>query len=128
MQLQFTQFRKDSAAQVEQAEGRNAVLSETITAKDKQIYDSENKRLALESKVDFLTLMNQRLREDLRRHLDHIGNLEASNRKLLDLLARNSIAEEQEAEIRESALRPGPKLIDAKPAAKPTIVARESGT
>jgi lipopolysaccharide export system protein LptA len=90
LQLQFAQFRKDSAAQVEQIEGRNAVLTETMTIKDKQIYDSENKRLALESKVDFLTLMNQRLREDLRRHLDHIGNLEASNRKLLDLLARDS--------------------------------------
>ena len=50
-----------------------------------------------------MTRINQRLREDLRRHLDHIGNLEASNRKLLDLLARNSIAEEQENEARDSA-------------------------
>jgi chromosome segregation ATPase len=113
LQLQFAQFRKDSAAQVEQIEGRNAVLTETLTIKDKQIYDSENKRLALESKIDFLTLMNQRLREDLRRHLDHIGNLEASNRKLLDLLARDSIEGGQDFDPRDaaSAARPGPKLI-----------------
>jgi len=67
----------------------------------------------LESKVDFLTLMNQRLREDLRRHLDHIGNLEASNRKLLDLLARDSIEGGQGFDPRDtaSAARPGPKLI-----------------
>jgi len=132
LQLQFAQFRKDSAAQIEQIEGRNTVLSESLTIKDKQIYDSENKRLALESKVDFVTLMNQRLREGLRRHLDHIGNLEASNRKLLDLLARNSIVDEQEFETRDAvaAPRPGPKLIappEPKPAVKPTIVARESG-
>ena len=36
LQLQFAQFRKDSAAQVEQIEGRNAVLTETLTIKDKQ--------------------------------------------------------------------------------------------
>jgi hypothetical protein len=47
LQLQFAQFRKDSAAEAEQIEGRNAVLTETLTIKDKQIYDSENKRLAL---------------------------------------------------------------------------------
>ncbi|MFZ0115661.1 MAG: hypothetical protein WAL15_14985, partial [Xanthobacteraceae bacterium] len=36
LQMQFAQFRKDSAAQVEQIEGRNAVLTETLTIKDKQ--------------------------------------------------------------------------------------------
>ena len=40
LQLQFAQFRKDSAAQVEQIEGRNAVLTETLTIKDKQIYQN----------------------------------------------------------------------------------------
>lgn len=73
-----------------------------MSIKEKQFYDSEIKRSALESKIDFLTRTNQRLREDLRRHLDHIGNLEASNRKLLELLARNS-ADEKELAQRESA-------------------------
>ena len=103
LQAQFKQLRKDSAAQIEQIEGREANLTELLGIKEKQFYDSEVKRSALESKVDFMTRMNQRLREDLRRHLDHIGNLEASNRKLLDLLARNSIAEEQENEARDPA-------------------------
>ena len=126
LQLQFAQFRKDSAAEVEQIEGRNAVLTETMTIKDKQIYDSENKRLALESKVDFLTLMNQRLREDLRRHLDHIGNLEASNRKLLDLLARDSIEGGQDIDPRDAVARPGPKLIAPLP--RDSTAGERSGT
>jgi chromosome segregation ATPase len=128
LQLQFAQFRKDSAAEVEQIEGRNAVLTETMTIKDKQIYDSENKRLALESKVDFLTLMSQRLREDLRRHLDHIGNLEASNRKLLELLARDSIEGGQDIDPRDAAsvARPGPKLIAPLP--RDSTAGERSGT
>ena len=74
--------------------------------------NSEIKRSALDSKLDFLTRTNQRLREELRRSLDHVGNLEASNRKLLDLLSRNSAAEEQEAEAKDSATagRVAPKL------------------
>ncbi|WP_156970892.1 hypothetical protein [Beijerinckia mobilis] len=102
LQIQFQQFRKENAAQIEQAEEREKILTESLSIKEKQFYDSEIKRSALESKIDFLTRTNQRLREDLRRHLDHIGNLEASNRKLLELLARNS-ADEKELAQRESA-------------------------
>lgn len=111
LQAEFNQFRKDSAAQLEQVEERERVLTEALSIKEKQFYDSEIKQSALNSKVDFLTRTNQRLREDLRSHLDHIGNLEASNRKLLDLVARNS-AEELEIETKDSATagRASPKL------------------
>jgi chromosome segregation ATPase len=112
LQMQFSQFRKDAAAQFQQFEGRNGVLSEALAIKDKHISDSENKRLTMESKVDFMTRMNQRLREDQRRHLDHIGNLEAANRKLLDLLARHSIGDEPDADGTGAApSRTAPKLI-----------------
>jgi hypothetical protein len=36
--------------------------------------------------------MNERQRDDLRRQSDHIGNLEASNRQLLDAIPRNNTA------------------------------------
>ncbi|MEJ0095743.1 MAG: hypothetical protein WDN46_20745 [Methylocella sp.] len=112
LQTEFNQFRKDSAAQTEQAEERERALTAALSVKEKQFYDSEIKRSALDSKIDFLTRTNQRLREDLRRHLDHIGNLEASNRKLFDLLARNSIAEDQDTEAKgaATAARVTPKL------------------
>ncbi|VFU09900.1 protein of unknown function [Methylocella tundrae] len=112
LQAEFSQFRKDSAAQIEQIEERERVSAEALSIKEKQFYDSEIKQSALNSKVDFLTRTNQRLREDLRSHLDHIGNLEASNRKLLDLLARNSAADEQEVDTRDLATagRTAPKL------------------
>ena len=69
----------------------------------------------MDSKLDFLTRTNQRLREELRRSLDHVGNLEASNRKLLDLLARNSAAEEKEVETKDfttsARLTPKPRAV-----------------
>jgi chromosome segregation ATPase len=112
LETQFKQFRKDAAAQLKQVEERELASTEALSVKEKQFYDSEIKRSALDSKLDFLTRTNQRLREDLRRSLDHVGNLEASNRKLLDLLARNSAAEEQEMEAKDSATadRLAPKL------------------
>ncbi|HZZ24636.1 MAG TPA: hypothetical protein VFE60_19530, partial [Roseiarcus sp.] len=59
-------------------------------------------------KIDFLTRTSHDLREDLQGQLDHIGNLEASNRRLLDLVARHS-AEEQEAEAPKAL--PPPRVV-----------------
>jgi chromosome segregation ATPase len=112
LEAQFNQFRRDAAAQIAQVEERELSSRESLSIKEKQFYDSEIKRSALDSKLDFLIRTNQRLREDLRRSLDHIGNLEASNRKLLESLARNSAAEEQDIEAKEiaPAARVAPKL------------------
>jgi chromosome segregation ATPase len=112
LQVQFNQFRKESASQIEQVQDRERVLIEALSIKEKQFYESDIKRSALESKVDFLTRTNQRLRDELHRQLDHIGNLEASNRNLLDALARNSASAEQENEIKDSTktTRVAPKL------------------
>ena len=97
LQAEFDQFRKESSAQIKQVKERESALTEALSIKEKQFYESEIKRSAIDSKVDFLTRTNQRLREDVRQHLDHVGNLEASNRKLLDALARNSAAEQDTA-------------------------------
>jgi hypothetical protein len=64
--------------------------------------------------------MNQRLRDEARRNLDHIGGLETSNRKLLDSLAEQSPADnpEGEAVTTAPAARAQPRLVvpETKPA------------
>ena len=90
LQLQLDQLRKDNIVQADQFEGRKAVVSETLAIREKQLNDSENKRVALEARVDFFGRMNQRLREEARRNLEHISSLEGTNRKLLDSLSRYS--------------------------------------
>jgi hypothetical protein len=93
LQLQVEQLRKDNLARVDQFEGRKAVVAETLAIKEKQLTDSENKRLALEARVEFFGRMNQRLREEARRNLEHISSLEGTNRKLLDSLSRYSVSD-----------------------------------
>ncbi len=122
LQAEFKQLQIDSAAQIAQFEERERALIEAVSKKEKQFCDSEIKRSALDSKIDFLTRTSHDLREDLQGHLDHIGNLEASNRRLLDLLARHSAAEEQEAETPKAL--PAPRVVaklravpDSQPAA-----------
>jgi chromosome segregation ATPase len=90
LQLQLDQLRKDNIVQADQFEGRKAVVAETLAIREKQLNDSENKRVALEARVDFFGRMNQRLREEAKRNLEHISSLEATNRKLMDSLSRYS--------------------------------------
>jgi chromosome segregation ATPase len=90
LQLQLEQLRKDNIVQADQFEGRKVVVAETLAIREKQLNDSENKRIALEARVDFFGRMNQRLREEARRNLEHISSLEGTNRKLLDSLSRYS--------------------------------------
>jgi preprotein translocase subunit YajC/DNA repair exonuclease SbcCD ATPase subunit len=113
LQLQLEQIRKDNLSQVQHVEGRKSVISEALAIKERQLNESENKRLALEAKVDYLTKMNQRLRDEARRNLDHIGGLETSNRKLLDSLAEQSPADnpEDEAVTTAPTARAQPRLV-----------------
>jgi len=111
--LQIVTLKKESSAQVEEAEERERRASEALMAKDKQIYDLEVKLAGVNSKNDFLNRMLQRMRDDLRRHLDHIGTLESSNRQLLDALSRNSVATadvDNDAEESQRAQSAAPKL------------------
>ncbi len=108
MQAQFAQLQKDSLARVKEAEERERRAAEGLSVREKQYYDLDVRQSALVSKVDFLTRTNQRQREDLRRHIDHIGNLEASNRQLLDALARN--ASGTEAVAQDGMVQAPPKL------------------
>jgi DNA repair exonuclease SbcCD ATPase subunit len=94
IQRQFEQFRDENKAKDQQSTERETFLMESLSTKEKQLYESEIKRAALTSKNAFLERANQRLREDSRRHIDHMGNLEASNQKMLESLSRASSAEE----------------------------------
>jgi len=118
LQLQLEQLRKDNLTQVQHVEGRKSVISEALAIKERQLNESENKRLALEAKIDYLTKMNQRLRDEARRNLDHIGGLETSNRKLLDSLAEPPDNQEGEAATAAPAARAQPRLVvpETKPA------------
>jgi chromosome segregation ATPase len=113
LQLQLEQIRKDNLAQVQHVEGRKSVISEALAIKERQLNESENKRLALEAKIDYLTKMNQRLRDESKRNLEHIGGLETSNRKLLDSLADQSSSDNQEGEAAPTApaARAQPRLV-----------------
>lgn len=84
VQAQFAQLQSETQTRIQEAEGRAWHGAEKLSGYEQQIHDLEIRQSALLSKVDFLNRMNQRQRDDLRRQNDHIGNLEASNRQLLD--------------------------------------------
>ena len=110
VQAQHAQLRTESAAQIADLEERERHALETLGARDKQLYDLEIKQSALHSRADFLTRMNEKLREDTRRHLDHVGMLEASNRQLLDAMARNVAASEEDAAVTATSAPRAPQL------------------
>jgi chromosome segregation ATPase len=110
MQLQLEQLRNNNIVQIDQFEGRKAVVAETLAIKEKQLNDSENKRVALEARVEFFSRMNQRLREEAMRNLEHISSLEGTNRKLLDSLSRYSTSDRPDKiETMQSA--PAPRAV-----------------
>lgn len=90
LKLKEEQSRRELAAQLKEAERREQTLSQALNAKEKDLYDLEIKHSGLLSKTELLVRMNDRLREDVRRHVDHIGTVEASNRQLLESLSRNA--------------------------------------
>jgi len=84
VQARFTQVQHESQARVAEAEARAGAAAEKASSCEQRIHDLEIRQSALLSKIDFLERINQRQRDDLRRQSDHIGNLEASNRQLLE--------------------------------------------
>ncbi len=95
---QMLSLKKENASHSRETEDRDRRSSESIASKDKQIYDLQVKLSGVNSKCDFLNREIQRQRDDLRRHLDHIGNLEGSNRQLLDALSRNSATKDAQGD------------------------------
>lgn len=90
LKLKEEQSRRELAAQLKEAERREQTLSQALNAKGKDLYDLDIMHSGLLSKTELLVRINDRLREDVRRHVDHIGMVEASNRQLLESLSRNA--------------------------------------
>jgi chromosome segregation ATPase len=105
-------LKKESSARIKETEERERLASENLVAKDKQVYDLDAKLAGMNSKNEFLDRMVHRMREELRRHLDHIGTLESSNRQLLEALSRNSAATDLEGDLaeRQQTQRGTPRL------------------
>ncbi|PZN98414.1 MAG: hypothetical protein DCF30_14240 [Hyphomicrobiales bacterium] len=85
---------KEMEAQAAAAAERERRLADDLSQRDRRVYDLEIKLSALQSKADFLTGVNQQLRDDLRHHIDHVGTLEHSNRQLIDAMSRKRDAAE----------------------------------
>lgn len=90
VKAQLAQARLDAAATVRDAEERERAALEMSATREKQCHDLEVRQSALLSKIDFLERLNARHRDELRRQLDQIANLDASNRSLLDALSRHN--------------------------------------
>ena len=90
LKAQLAQTRLDASATVRDAEERERGALEMASTREKQCHDLEVRQTALLSKIDFLERLNARHRDELRRQLDQIGNLDASNRSLLDALSRHN--------------------------------------
>jgi chromosome segregation ATPase len=106
MKSEMLALKKDNAAHARGTEEQERHAAEMLASKDKQIYDLQVKISGVNSKSDFLNREIQRLRDDLRRHLDHIGNLEGSNRQLLDALSRSSNGYPNGKDVQNEAAAP----------------------
>ena len=99
---------KELEAQAAAAADRERRLTDELALRDRRVYDLDIKLSALQSKADFLTGVNQQLRDDLRHHIDHVGTLEHSNRQLIDAMSRK----------RQAAEAASPDAYDAAPKRK----------
>lgn len=93
LELHVAAAEKQQREQIQELEGRELYAVNALADKSKQAYDTEVKLGALASKIEFLTRLNENLREDLRRSIDHTANIEASNRQLLASLSSKGDAD-----------------------------------
>ncbi|MEI8145695.1 MAG: hypothetical protein WCH83_09550 [Alphaproteobacteria bacterium] len=89
LEAQVSNYKKDLSTLRFDTEERERRMTVDMAAKNKLIYDLEIKQSAMASKIEFLTRMNQRYREESKRQLEQVANLESSNRQLIDAFAAN---------------------------------------
>lgn len=105
--ISSSQMIRELEAQLAAAAERERKLIEDLARSDKQSYDFGIRLSALQSKTEFLTGVNAKLREDLRHHIDHVGTLEQSNRQLIAAMTRSreEMEREPEADAEQAALK-----------------------
>jgi len=113
LEAQVSNYKKDLNTLTYDSEERERRMTVDMAAKNKLIYDLEIKQSAMASKIEFLTRMNQRYRDESKRQLEQVANLESSNRQLIDAFAANveSIGAAGPEPVQEEVVeRPQPKL------------------
>lgn len=109
LELRQSQTIRELEVRMTDAEEREQKLINTLAAREKRIYDLEVRHSAVTSKVDFLTRMNEGLREEVRTRVDHAGMLEASNKQLLEAMSAKALNDD-EPERTRVALQAVPTL------------------
>lgn len=106
-EAQIRRMQAELKARSDEALERDRRAAERLAGHEKKIYDLEIRQSALLSKIDFLTRLNERQRDELRRQSDHIGNLEASNQQLLNTHPRftSPLDDEEDAQMAQRKLR-----------------------
>ncbi|MGB8818088.1 MAG: hypothetical protein WCC66_09240 [Rhizobiaceae bacterium] len=109
IQMREARMEKDLKMRLAELEEQQQELIQKLALRDKQLYESDIKNSAITSKVEFLTQLNQRLREDLRGHIDHSNMMEVSNRQLLEAMAHRRL-EDEDGDGDHKAPKSKPKL------------------
>jgi DNA repair exonuclease SbcCD ATPase subunit len=91
IQMREARAEKDFKLRLSELEEQQQDLIQKLAIRDKQVYEAEIRNAAISSKVEFLTQLNQRLREDLRGHIDHSNMMEVSNRQLLEAMSHRRL-------------------------------------
>ena len=95
IQMREARAEKDFTQRLSELEEQQQDLIQKLANRDKQLYEADIRNAAIASKVEFLTQLNERLREDLRGHIDHNNMLEVSNRKLLEVMSHRKLHDDE---------------------------------
>jgi predicted nucleic acid-binding Zn-ribbon protein len=120
--MREAQAEKDFQARLAEADEQAQDLLQKLANRDKQLSAAEVKITGLNSKVEFLTQMAQKLREDLRGNMDHSNMVESSNRQLLDVMSKRGYPEEKSqngVDASKGVVRP--KLRSVQPSHSPQM-------
>ena len=110
IQMREARMEKDLKMRLAELEEQQQELIQKLALRDKQLYESDIKTAAVTSKVEFLTQLNQRLREDLRGHIDHSNMMEVSNRQLLEAMAHRRLEDDETDDAAQKQGKGKPKL------------------
>ena len=108
--MREARMEKDLKMRLAELEEQQQELIQKLALRDKQLYESDIKTAAVTSKVEFLTQLNQRLREDLRGHIDHSNMMEVSNRQLLEAMAHRRLEDDETDDAAQKQGKGKPKL------------------
>lgn len=119
--MREAQAEKDFQARLAESDEQAQDLLQKLGNRDKQLSAAEVKITGLNSKVEFLTQMAQKLREDLRGNMDHSSMVELSNRQLLDVMSKRGYSEDKPvsgADAAKAAARPKLRAVQMTHAAQ----------